>query len=322
MFSRLVMVTALAAALAAPGAARAEFPEKPIRYVLHVSPGGATDVMARKMAQAMEKVMGTSVVVENKPGGRGATQLAELTAAAPDGYTIGAVTSSHIGAMNQTLKQYSIDSVDWIARAVNEPFLLVVRGDSKIKSFKDLVDAANANPGSVVIAGFIRGSGGHFAWEIMADSAKLESEKVRWVPFDSVGDAITATLGGHAEAVIAYVDLVKQHVAAGTLRVVGVMADERVPQFPDAPTFKEQGFAVDSSWQQMRGVIAPKGVPADIKAKLADGIRQALETPEMKTYMEESSLVPAFLGPDEFTAYAVEQDKTTKAWMEKLGLTR
>lgn len=323
MLSRFVIATAVAAALvAATGAARAEFPEKPIRYVLHVSPGGATDVMARKLALSMEKVLDTSIVVENKPGGRGATQLAELQAAAPDGYTIGAVTSSHIGAMNQTLKQYSIDSVDWIARLVNEPFLLVVRADSKIQSFKDLVEAANANSGSVVMAGFVRGSGGHFAWEIMADAAKLEGDKVRWVPFDSVGDAVTATLGGHAEAAIAYVDLIKQHVAAGTLRVIGVMADERVPQFPDAPTFKEQGYEVDTSWQQMRGVIGPKGIPAEIKAKLADAVRQSLESPDMKTYIEESSLVPAFLGPDEFTAYAVEQDKTTKAWMEKLGLTR
>lgn len=322
MITRLLAIAALATAVwTAPFAARAEFPEKPIRYLLHVSPGGATDVMARKLAVELEKILGTTLVVENKPGGRGATQLAELTAAEPDGYTIGAVTSTHIGAMNQTLKQYTIDSFDWIARLVNEPYLLVVRADSKINSFKDLVDAANAAPGSVIMAGFVRGSGGHFAWEIMANAAGLASDKVRWVPYDSVGDAVTATLGGHSEAAIAYVDLVQQHVAAGTLRVIAVMADERVPQFPDAPTFKEQGFEVDTSWQQMRGVIGPKGIPADVKQKLADAIGQALETPAMKTYIEESSLLPAFLGPEEFTSYSAEQDKTTKLWMEKLGIS-
>jgi tripartite-type tricarboxylate transporter receptor subunit TctC len=215
-----------------------------------------------------------------------------------------------------------VDSFDWIARLVNEPYLIAVRSDSKIKSMKDLVEAANAKPGSVVMAGFVRGSGGHFAWEIMAKAANLESQKVRWVPFDSVGDAVTSVLGGHAEVAIAYVDLVKNHVAAGNLRIVGVMADERVPQFPDAPTLKEQGINADTSWQQMRGIIGPKGMPAPVKSKLAEAVKQVMNTPDLQTYMSESSVVPAFLGPDEFTAFAKKQDEVTKQWMEDLGIKR
>lgn len=323
MIKTLLRTALLAAAvLAVPGAARADYPDKPIRYLLHVSPGGATDVMARKLAAELEQILGVTVVVENKAGGRGATQLAELSAAKPDGYTIGAVTSTHIGAFNQTLKQYKVDSFDWIAHLVDEPYLIVVNKDSKITSMKDLVAAANAKPGSVVMAGFVRGSGGHFAWEIMANSANLDSRKVRWVPYDSVGDAVTATLGGHAEAAIAYVDLVKTHVEAGNLRVIAVMSDKRVPQFPDVPTLKEQGFDADTSWQQMRGVIGPKGIPEPIKAKLADAIHKAMQTPSLQAYMEESALVDAFQGPAEFTAYAAQQDKLTKHWMETLGLTR
>lgn len=137
MLKFLLRTAALAAAIAMmPAGARADFPDKPIRYLLHVSPGGATDVMARKLAIAMEKILGVPLVVENKPGGRGATQLAELAAAKPDGYTIGAVTSTHIGAFNQTLKQYKVDSFDWIARLVNEPYLIVVNKDSKITSMR------------------------------------------------------------------------------------------------------------------------------------------------------------------------------------------
>ncbi|MDF2618942.1 MAG: hypothetical protein K0S00_1601 [Xanthobacteraceae bacterium] len=323
MLKFLLRTAAIAAAIAImPAGARADFPDKPIRYLLHVSPGGATDVMARKLAIAMEKILGVPLVVENKPGGRGATQLAELAAAKPDGYTIGAVTSTHIGAFNQTLKQYKVDSFDWIARLVNEPYLIVVNKDSKITSMKDLVEAANAKPGSVVMAGFVRGSGGHFAWEIMAKSADLDSKKVRWVPFDSVGDAVTAALGNHAEVAIAYVDLVKTHVQAGNLRVVAVMSDKRVPQFPDVPTLKEQGYAADTSWQQMRGIIGPKGIPEPIKAKLAEAVKQALETPELKAYMEESALIPAFQGPADFTANAQRENAVTKEWMTTLGLTR
>lgn len=323
MLYRLASAVTLAVALVCGSvAARADYPDKPIRYILHVSPGGATDVMARKLAVGLEKVLGVPLAVENKAGGRGAAQLADLRSAKPDGYTIAAVTSTHIGAFNQTLTQYNVDSFDWIARLVNEPYLIVVKPDSQIKSMKDLVEAANAKPGSVVMAGFVRGSGGHFAWEIMAKAAGLESQKVRWVPFDSVGDAVTSVLGGHAEVAIAYVDLVKNHVTAGNLRVIGIMSEERVPQFPDVPTLTEQGYKVDTSWQQMRGIIGPKGIPAPIKAKLADAVRQVLETPDLKSYMTESSLVPAFQGPEAFTTFAKQQDEVTKQWMETLALKR
>lgn len=309
-----------AACMSAP--ASAQYPDRPIRFILHVSPGGATDIMARKLAIPLEKVLGVAIPVENKAGGRGAAQIADLVAAKPDGYTIASITSSHIGAFNQTLTRYQIESFDWIARLVNEPFILAVRNDSAIKSFKDLVEAANAKPGSVVMAGFVRGSGGHFAWEIMAKGAGLDSKKVRWVPYDSVGDAVTSVLGGHAQVAIAYVDLVKTHVAAGSMRVIGVMAEERVPQFPQTPTLKEQGFNVDNSWQQMRGIIAPKGLPEPVRTKLSQAIQQAMDSPDFKHYMTESSLVPAFQGPDAFLAFARQQDTVTKQWMNTLGLKR
>lgn len=317
----MVVAAAASATFDAP-AAQERFPERPIRYILHVSPGGATDIMARKLAIPLEKVLGVAVPVENKAGGRGAAQIADLVAAKPDGHTIASITSSHIGAFNQTLTRYQIDSFDWIARLVNEPFIVAVRNDSPLKSFKDVVDAANAKPGSVVMAGFVRGSGGHFAWEIMAKGAGLDSKKVRWVPYDSVGDAVTSVLGGHSQVAIAYVDLVKAHVAAGNMRVIGVMAEERVPQFPSAPTLKEQGYAVDNSWQQMRGIIAPKGLPDAVKSRLSSAIREAMESADFKSYMNEASLVPAFQGPSDFLAFARQQDAVTKQWMDTLGIKR
>ncbi len=185
---------------------------------------------------------------------------------------------------------------------------------------KDLVEQANSKPGSLVMAGFVRGSGGHFAWEIMAKAAGVPSANVRWVPYDSVGDAVTATLGGHSGAAIAYVDLVRTHVESGALRVIGIMTDERVPQLPDVPTLKEQGINADTSWQQMRGIIGPKGMPDDIKAKIASAVEEALKTPEMVAYYKESSLLSAFQGPADFTAQAKKEDGTTKALMKDLGI--
>lgn len=320
MVARLLF--ALLVSLSFSGTAYAEYPDHPIRFVLHVSPGGATDIMGRKIAQGLEKELGVPVIIENKAGGRGAAQLADLRSAKPDGYTIASVTNTHVGAFNQTLKQYSVEDFDWIARLVTEPYLVAVRSDSKIMSMNDLAKAATEKPGSVVIAGFVRGSGGHFAWEIMAKEMGLDSSKVKWVPYDSAGDAVTALLGGHGEVTIHHVDLVKSHVASGTMRVIGVMADERAAQFPEIQTLKQQGLNVDTAWQQFRGVMGPKNMPADVKEKLAGAINRVLKTPEMQAYFKETSLVDAYLPPAEFTSFAVRQDEITKHWMETLGLTR
>ena len=139
MHARATTIAALIATmLIAAGPARAEYPDHPIRYVLHVSAGGATDVMARKLGSELQKVLGQPFVIENRPGGRGASQMVELTHSAPDGYTIGSATNTHISVFQQSLKQYNVNSLTWIAKLVYEPFVFVVRKDSNINDMKDL----------------------------------------------------------------------------------------------------------------------------------------------------------------------------------------
>ncbi|PSC05600.1 hypothetical protein SLNSH_08470 [Alsobacter soli] len=318
-----IKVAAVAVAIAAAStAAKAEYPDKPIRYVLHVSPGGATDVMARKLGIGLQQELGQPLVIDNRAGGRGASQMAELKNAKPDGYTIGSVTNTHIAAFHQTLKQYKIDSVDWIARLAAEPYLIVVRNDSPIKSLKDLVESIRSAPGKTVIAGFTRGSGSHIAWEMLMKAAGLPGNAANWVPYDSVGDGVTAVLGGHGVATVSYVDLVKDHVEAGNLRVVGVMTESRIAQFPDVPTFREQGFDVPTEWQQWRGVIGPKGMPADVKQKLAAAIEKVMKSPDMQSYLKTGSLEYSFAGPEDFTAFARKQDQITVQWLQQLGMMK
>lgn len=319
----LIRITWCAAVLiAATASAQADYPDKPIRDVLHVSPGGGTDVMARKLGNALQAVLGQTLVIDNRAGGRGASQMAELRMAKPDGYTIGSVTNTHIATFHQTLRQYTIDSVDWIAKLVAEPYLVVVRSDSPIKSLRDLVDTIKAQPGGTVIAGFTRGSGSHIAWEMLMNAAGVPDNAANWVPYDSVADGVTAVLGGHGLATVAYVDLVRDNVEAGKLRVIGVMADKPLAQFPNVPTFKDQGFNVPSAWQQWRGIIAPKGIPEPIKQKLADAIKTALATPDMQAYLKSGSLEDSYLGPKDFTAFAHEQDTLTIEWLKKLGMMK
>ncbi len=318
-----MIVTAATAALtftALP--AKAEYPDHPIRYVLHVSPGGATDVMARKLGDELQRVLGQPFVIENRPGGRGASQMVELTRAAPDGYTIGSVTNTHLAAFHQVLKQYNVDSLSWIAKLVYEPYVFVVRNDSPVKDMQGLLKTIKDQPGKIVIAGFVRGSGSHVAWEMLMHAAQIPSGSVNWVPYDSVGDGVTAVLGGHGLATVAYAGLVKDHVTAGNLRVIGVMADKRLEEIPAVPTLKEQGLDVPTSWQQWRGVVGPRGMPMDIQNKIADAIGKVMATDEMKQFMHNDSLVADYMGPQDFTNFVRDQDKITVDWLKQLGFVQ
>jgi len=312
-------IAAVAALLLAAAPALAEFPDHPVRYVLHVSPGGATDVMARKLGDKLQAELGQPFVIENKAGGRGAAQMVELTRSAPDGYTVGSATNTHLATFHQLLKQYNVDSLSWIAKLVYEPYIFVVRNDSPVKDMNGLLKAIRDQPGKIVIAGFVRGSGSHVAWEMLMHAANIPSDSVNWVPYDSVGDGVTAVLGGHGLATVAYVGLVKDHVAAGNLRVIGAMTDKRLEEMPSVPTLKEQGLDVPISWEQWRGVIGPKGIPLDIQNKISGAIEKVMATDDMKAFMRNDSLVADYMGPKQFTDYVMEQDKITVDWLKKLG---
>ena len=186
----------------------------------------------------------------------------------------------------------------------------------------DLASTIKSSQDKLVVAGFVRGSGSHIAWEMFMHAANLPAASINWVPYDSVGDGVTAVLGGHGAVTIAYVDLVKDYVTAGQLRVIGVMADKRLEELHEVPTLKEQGIDVATAWQQWRGVIGPKNMPDAVKLKLADAIQKALSSPDLQAYMKGSSLVQDFKGPAEFTQFAHEQNAVTVDWLKRLGMAR
>lgn len=312
--TRFMMLAAVGAtALAMPAAAQ-DWPNGDIRYILHVEPGGATDVMARRLAEGLQQELGVNVIVENRAGGSGARQVAQMQRAKPDGQTIGSVTASHLGMFQQT-GQFDIDSVEWACGLVLDPYLIAVRSDSELESLADLVSAAQERPGSLSIAGFGENSGGEVAWMMFLDASGLDEGAINWVPYDSVGDGVIATLGGHNQVVIAYPGLVRQHVEAGTLRVIGVMADKRLEMLPDAPTYAEAGFNVNTSWQQFRGVIMPPETPVELQTALCNVVEKVLETPAMQKYIADSELVPGFMPPEEFRAFVDTQNELSNKWI-------
>lgn len=290
------------------------WPDGDIRYVLHVKPGGATDVLARKLADGMQQELDVDIVVENRPGGSGANQVVQLQRAKPDGQTIGAVTLSHLTMFAENDK-FDVDSVAWACRLVLDPYLIAVRSDSDVKSLDDLVAKANANPRSVTMAGYGQRE---IAWMMFEEAADLNSGDINWVPYDSVSNGITSVLGGHNDAVLAYVGLVRQHVEKGDMRILGVMGDERAERFPDVPTMEEAGFPIDTSWMLFRGIIMPKDTPLEIQNAVCDAAKTVMEGPEMQKYIADSELVYGFMPPEEFQSFVAGQEKLTSKWLGQL----
>ncbi len=313
-----VAVFVAAGTIAAGAAFAQDYPHDKLNYILHVKPGGATDVLARKTAAGLEQVLGATIVVENRRGGSGAKQMAVFTRTDPDGATIGSVTASHIGMFLKT-GNYTNDDIEWACRLVVDPYLLVVPGDSEINNLSELAAAAKADPGGLSIAGFGEGSGGQIGWKIIEQAAGMADE-VKWVPYDSVKDGIVAVLGGHNDVAIGYVGLTRQHVESGTLKVIGIMADAPPALMPNAVPFTDQGFAVDNSWQQFRGIIMPKGTPLETQTALCNATKTAMDTEDFQAFMSDSGLNYAFQGPEDFGAFIDSQTEATKTWFTKLGI--
>ncbi len=320
MNARLVAAAVTSAVALGAGAAMAQdaadWPQGDLNYILHVNPGGATDVMARRLADGLQRDLGVNVVVENQPGGSGARQMALMSMAEPDGQTLGSVTASHLGMFLQN-EEFDVDSAEWACGLVLDPFLLAVSADSDIHSLDDLVEMAQENPGQMSIAGFGEASGGHVGWAMFEEAAGIEGD-INWVPYDSVGDAVTAALGGHNDIAIAYVGLVRQHVEAGNMRVIGIQSDERSEAFPDAPTYGEAGYDVDTTWAQFRGTIMPAGTPIELQEALCDAVEAVLLTDEMQQYIADSELVYGYMAPAEFREFVEAQAEAAAYWAERL----
>lgn len=316
---RAACTAALAAFLASGAALAGDYPAKKLDYILHVKPGGATDVLARKLASALEDEMDVTIVVENRRGGSGAKQMAVLTRKDGDGATFGSVTASHLGMFLKT-GNYTTGDVAFACRMVVDPYLLVVPGDSDINSLADLASAAQANPGKLSIAGFGEGSGGQIGWKIIEQAAGLSNGEVKWIPYDSVKEGIVAVLGKHNDLAIGYVGLTRQHVESGKLKVIGIMAESAPDLMPNAVPFSDQGFDVDNNWQQFRGVIMPKDTPVELQEALCASVKDVMDSQDFQTFMADSGLNYGYQAPAEFSSFIVSQTEATKDWFSKLGI--
>jgi len=281
MFTRALFTAAVLALtlLGAESSAQEAYPSKPITLVVPFPPGGVADIVARPAADALGRVLGAPVVIENKAGAGGGIGMAYVAKAKPDGYTLLLALSS-ISILPEADKiigrppMYQLDQLVPIARLTADPTVLAVRADSPWKTLQEFVADAKKRPAAISYGSSGNYGTMHVPMEMFAADAGI---KMLHIPYTGAGPAVVGLLGGNIDAVASGPSTVIQHVKAGTVRVLASWGDHRLASLPDVPTLSESGFnAVFFQWS---GLFAPAGTPAPVLAKLRDAARITASDP-------------------------------------------
>jgi len=307
---RVAAVTGLMAIVTA-GAQAAGWPERPVQWVVPYPAGGGSDVIARLVGSSLEKALGQTVIVENKPGAATIIGATFVQGAAPDGYTFGTADSGTL-AYNPSLYsklQYDPAKFTYIGGLARFPLMLAVNADSPFKTVQDVVDAAHKKPGSLTSASAGAGSPHHLALEMFKQRADVN---ILHVPYKGAAPALQDLIGGQVD--IGFVDSAAalSNIKAGKLRVLAVATPERVGLLPDVPTMAEAGVKnfTAYAWQ---GLVGPADMPADVVAKLSGDLRQVLEQPEVAQKIEAMGVEPMPMNAADFKSYA---DAEREQWAE------
>ena len=314
--SFLVGVTALVTGVFS-ASALAAYPDKPVTVICPWTAGGGTDVLLRALSKEAEKYLGQTINVVNQTGGAGAIGHNAIRAARPDGYTIGMITFELNSLPPQGLVPFTWKDFDPLMRINTDPAALTVRKDAPYNTVRGFVDYAKAHPDEITIGNSAPGSVWNIAAGLVAEKAGI---KVKHVPFDGAQPAVTALVGGHIKAVAVSVAEVRGQVQAGNLKILGVMSSERDKIFPNVPTFKEQG--VDVEFYTWRGLALPKGVPANVKAKISEAYKKAFDSKEFQEFAAKASLNLAYLNATDFTKFLDQNYKDVDTVMKSLGLAK
>lgn len=299
--------TLLVALLATTGLAHAqEWPSRPISLIVSYPPGGTADLMARTVATPLGKLLGTSVVVENKPGASGQIAASYVAKANADGYTLMLDASSY--SVNPSLfpKLPYDPNKDFKTLAVlaQYPNVLLVNPSFPAKSVKELVAMAKAKPNSISYASSGNGSAQHLAGALFEVKAGVEMQHV---PYKGGGPALNDVIGGQVPVFFGSVASTKQYVDSGKLNALAVTSKKRASSMPSVPTMAEAGVSGYEVYE-WNGIFAPAATPAPILIKLSDAIAKVMQSPEVREKV-------LSLGGEPFQGNSEVADKFIKAQM-------
>jgi tripartite-type tricarboxylate transporter receptor subunit TctC len=286
--------------------AQAAYPNKPIRMIVPLAAGSAVDVAARLLAQKMSTSLGQSVVVENITGASGIIGADRLAKSAPDGYTIGGFNDSIITMvpnLNPNTPFNPITDFSYISLVATIDFSAAVATNSPFKNIAEVVAAAKAAPGKITYASGGNGSPQHIAGAMFAAHTGID---IKHVPYKGASQAALDVAGGQVDITFQGIATVAALTKAGKLKLVGVPAKKRQPEYPNVPTFAEVGVnGFDfTTWFVL---TAPPGTPKDIITRLNNEVVKAMADPAIKERYAALGLVPNANSPEEVLAMTRDQ---------------
>lgn len=279
--ARMVVMVAMAA-VTGSAIGESNFPTKPVNIVTPFAAGSGPDAVLRQVSEKLSKLWKQPVIVNNKPGGGGFVAYAGTQQAAADGYTLLQLDSEHLSAtpyLYKSRKFVPLEVYEPVATLFRTPFLLSVPADSKWKSVKDLVDAARAQPGKVNYGSWGVGSPGHLG----AEALEFQSgASMQHVPFREVSQLYSAVANKDVEWAFATIPSSQGMYKAGKIRYLAVAAPKRIPQMPNVPTFEEVGGPANFEVNSFAVIVAPKGIPDALKAKINADVQKVLADPDIR----------------------------------------
>lgn len=301
MIKPLVLASTLAASvLLSAGASAQTYPSQAIRLVVPYTPAGATDVLARLVADKVTVGTGWTFVVDNKPGAGGALGTENVARAAADGYTLLLASGSQFTVNPFIYKKlgYTAQNFEMITKVASGPMVVTVNAEVPAKSVKELVALAKSKPGRLMMASAGIGSQVHMAGEAFADAAGMD---VTHVPYKGEGPAYGDLMGGQVNLAVGNINAISPLLKGGRLRALATTGKERSALMPDVPTVAEAGLP-GFEFVGWFGMLAPAGTAPAITQRIYADIQNALKQPGMKRYLAEQGMSEAFSAPGEMAA--------------------
>lgn len=313
-----VVVSALGMAAAAAAHAQEAFPGKPIRIIVPFTAGSATDIVARVLGERLSPAFGQPVIVENRPGAGGTIGITQLAKAAPDGTTLGVVSTGHVvnDTLHTNLQYDTLGDFAGVAPLASLPSVLIVPPGLGVRRVADLVALAKSRPGELNYATAGIGSASHINQEKFVQAAGI---KALHIPLKGTPEILNETMGARVQ--MAWVPLVSSvgPIQDGKVVALAVSTPARSPTLPDVPTIAEAGYP-DAEFNFWVGLLAPAKTPREIVNRLNLEVAKALRLPEVRQRIANLGADPMFMTAEQFDVFLAQEHDTLGKVMRKAGV--